>query len=185
MADYFSQNRGALKLVVQGDVPNEGFRPGQVGALYAVLAHFSVHDDPAILCLPTGYGKTSVMMALPMLLNVKRVLVIEPSDALRRQVSSHFRELSTLRRIGVIDAATPSPAVLKLEGKPENADASRAFEDFDVVVSTPGSSSPAVAPGSAADLFDLVIFDEAHHAPADTWAAYLEHYRSARFVFLT
>ncbi|SOF00964.1 Superfamily II DNA or RNA helicase [Burkholderia sp. OK233] len=185
MADYFSQNRGALTLVVQGDVPNEGFRPGQVGALYAVLAHFSVHEDPAILCLPTGYGKTSVMMALPMLLGVKRVLVIEPSDALRRQVSSHFRELSTLRRIGVIDPATPSPAVLKLEGKPENADAWRAFEDFDVVVSTPGSSSPAVAPDSAADLFDLVIFDEAHHAPADTWAAYLEHYRSARFVFLT
>jgi hypothetical protein len=34
-------------------------------------------------------------------------------------------------------------------------------------------------------LFDLVIFDEAHHAPADTWAAYLEHYVGARFVFLT
>jgi len=31
----------------------------------------------------------------------------------------------------------------------------------------------------------LVIFDEAHHAPADTWSAYLEHYSGARFVFLT
>ncbi|MFM0061469.1 DEAD/DEAH box helicase family protein [Paraburkholderia phytofirmans] len=185
MADFFSQSQGALKLVVQGDIPNEGFRPGQVGALHAVLAHISVHDDPAIVCLPTGYGKTSVMMALPILLGVKRVLVVEPSDALRRQVSSHFRELSTLRRIKVIDPATPNPIVLRLEGKPEGADAWRAFEKFDVVVSTPASSSPAVSPGSTPDLFDLVVFDEAHHAPADTWAAFLDHYRSARFVFLT
>jgi len=185
MADFFSQNRGALKLVVQGEIPNEGFRLGQVGALHAVLAHISVHDDPAIVCLPTGYGKTSVMMALPMLLGAKRVLIVEPSDALRRQVSSHFRELSTLRRIKVIDPATPNPAVLRLEGRPENADAWRAFEEFDVVVSTPASSSPAVAPGAAPHLFDLVVFDEAHHAPADTWAAFLDHYRSARFVFLT
>lgn len=185
MADFFSQNRGALKLVAQGEIPNEGFRPGQVGALHAVLAHISVHDDPAIVCLPTGYGKTSVMMALPMLLGAKRVLVVEPSDALRRQVSSHFREMSTLRRIKVMDPETPNPAVLKLEGKPENAEAWRAYDEYDVVVSTPASSSPAVAPGAAPDLFDLVIFDEAHHAPADTWAAYIEHYRSARFVFLT
>jgi len=185
MADYFPENRGALNLAVQGEIPNEGFRPGQIGALHAVLAHISVHDDPAIVCLPTGYGKTSVMMALPMLLGAKRVLVVEPSDALRRQVSSHFRELSTLRRIKVIDSNLPNPAVHRLEGKPENADAWRAFEEFDVVVSTPASSSPAVAPGAAPNLFDLVVFDEAHHAPADTWAAYLDHYRSARFVFLT
>lgn len=185
MADFFSQNRGALKLVVQGEIPNEGFRPGQVGALHAVLAHISVHDDPAIVCLPTGYGKTSVMMALPILLGVTRVLVVEPSDALRRQVSSHFREMSTLRRIKAIAPETPNPAVLRLEGKPENAEAWRALGEYDVVVSTPGSSSPAVAPGAAPDLFDLVIFDEAHHAPADTWAAYIEHHRSARFVFLT
>lgn len=185
MADFFGRNRAALKLAVQGESPNAGFRLGQVGALHAVLAHLTVHDDPAIVCLPTGYGKTSVMMALPLLLDVNRVLVVEPSDALRRQVSSHFRELSTLRRIKVIDPDTPNPSVLRLEGKPRDPEAWRVLEEHDVVVSTPASSSPAVAPGASPDLFDLIIFDEAHHAPADTWAAFMEHYRSARFVFLT
>lgn len=45
-------------------------------------------------------------------------------------------------------------------------------------IAGPGAVSPA-------DLFDLIIFDEAHHAPADTWSAYLGHYSRAKFVFLT
>ena len=121
MANFFAQHRGALNLVKQVGPPNHGFRPGQLGAMHAVLAHESVHDDPAIICLPTGYGKTSLMMALPILLAAQRVLVVEPSDALRKQVSSHFRELSTLRRIGAISDEIPNPEVLRLEGRPRTS----------------------------------------------------------------
>lgn len=185
MSDFFIQQKGALNLAAQGTTPNQGFRAGQLGALHAVLAHVSVHDDPAIVCLPTGYGKTSVMMALPLLMAPRRVLVVEPSDALRRQVSSHFRELSTLRRIGAIAQTVPNPSVLRHEGRPESEADWGALAEHAVVVSTPGSSSPSMAPGCPRDLFDLVIFDEAHHAPAETWTAYLEHYSEARFVFLT
>lgn len=153
--------------------------------MHAVLAHESVHDDPAIVCLPTGYGKTSLMMALPLLLAAQRVLVVEPSNALRRQVSSHFRDLSTLRRIGAISDDVPNPEVLRLEGRPADRRAWEALAEQDVVVTTAASASPALAPGAREDLFDLIIFDEAHHAPADTWAAFLGHYKKARFVFLT
>ncbi len=185
MPDFFRQHAGALNLSAQVSTPNLGFRPGQLGALHAVLAHASIHDDPATVCLPTGYGKTSVMMALPLLLRPTRVLVVEPSDALRKQVSSHYRELSTLRRIGAIGEAVPNPLVLRHEGRPADEEDWQQLATHDVVVSTPGSSSPSLAPGAPHDLFDLVIFDEAHHAPAETWASYLEHYSAARFVFLT
>lgn len=185
MAGFFAEHRGALNLAKQVSTPNRGFRPGQLGALHAVLAHVTVHDDPAIVCLPTGYGKTSLMMALPLLLTAQRVLVVEPSDALRRQVHSHFRELSTLRRIGALAPEVPNPSVRKLEGRPADAAGWEALAEQDVVVSTPASASPSVAAGAREDLFDLIIFDEAHHAPAATWAAFLAHYKRARFVFLT
>lgn len=185
MANFFAQYRGALNLAKQVATPNQGFRPGQLGAMHAVLAHESVHDDPAIVCLPTGYGKTSLMMALPLLLAAQRVLVVEPSDALRRQVASHFLELSTLRRIGAISDEIPNPRVLRLEGRPVDAAAWEALADQDVIVATAASASPTLAPGAREDLFDLIIFDEAHHAPADTWAAFLAHFKHARFVFLT
>lgn len=185
MANFFARNRGALNLAKQVATPNQGFRIGQLGAMHAVLAHDSVHDDPAIVCLPTGYGKTSLMMALPLLLSAQRVMVVEPSDALRRQVFSHFRELSTLRRIGAISDDIANPEVYKLEGRPKDTAAWEALVGMDVVVTTAASASPALAPGAREDLFDLIIFDEAHHVPADSWAAFLAHFKKARFVFLT
>ena len=148
MASFFAQNRDALNLAKQVATPNQGFRVGQLGAMHAVLAHESVHDDPAIVCLPTGYGKTSLMMALPLLLAAQRVLVVEPSNALRRQVFSHFRELSTLRRIGAISDDVPNPKVLRLEGRPVDAAAWEALATQDVIVTTASSASPALAPGS-------------------------------------
>lgn len=185
MPDFFMQHSSALNLSAQVTTPNTGFRPGQLGSLHAVLAHASMHADPATVCLPTGYGKTSVMMALPLLMRPSRVLVVEPSNALRKQVSSHFSELSTLRRIGAISDAVPNPSVLRHEGRPETPEDWLRLAEHDVVISTPSSSSPSLAPSAPRDLFDLIIFDEAHHAPADTWAAYIEHYTCARFVFLT
>ncbi|MBV2143746.1 DEAD/DEAH box helicase family protein [Falsochrobactrum sp. TDYN1] len=179
---YFTDNDLALNLI---GAPNTGFRPGQLGALHSVLAHFSVYDEPAILSLPTGYGKTALLMALPFLLRARRMLVVEPSDALRQQTTSHFKELSVLRRLGVIAATTPDPAVLGQKGAPADALAWTKIEEQDVVISTPQSFSPVVAPEAAKNLFDLIIFDEAHHAPAETWVAFLAHYPRAKFIFLT
>jgi len=144
-----------------------------------------VYDEPAIVSLPTGYGKTAVIMALPFVLAAKRLLVVEPSDVLRRQTAGHFRALSTLRKLQVLVEGAPNPVVKGQKGRPTAADEWAELQGCDVVISTPASTSPVNEPQSSADLFDLVIFDEAHHAPADTWKAYLEHYAAARFVFLT
>lgn len=165
--------------------PNSGFRPGQMGCLHVIVGHFSVFEVPAIASLPTGYGKTAILMALPFMLQAKRVLVVEPSDALRKQSASHIRELSTLRRLKVLDEETPNPRVLALKGHPNSEATWDELRDFDVVVSTPNSSSPVDEPKPPADLFDVIFFDEAHYAPADTWDAYLRAFPKAKFVFLT
>jgi superfamily II DNA or RNA helicase len=179
---YFTEHDINLRPL---ETPNSGFRPGQLGALHSVLAHFSVYEEPALISLPTGYGKTAVLMALPFVLGAERVLVVEPSDALRRQTTSHFKELSTLRKLRVIEDAVPHPAVLGQKGRPDTDEAWRNLEGFDVVVSTPQSVSPALGLNPPPTLFDLIIFDEAHHAPAETWAAFMSHYPNAKFVFLT
>lgn len=101
------------------------------------------------------------------LLGSNRVLVVEPTDVLRRQTSAHFGELSTLRKLKVLPAEAGNPHVHPQKGRPLSADEWLAFRTFDVVVSTPASTSPVLEPVSPADLFDLIIFDEAHHAPAD------------------
>lgn len=184
MPEFFGTHADALALRPLTS-PNTGFRPGQLGALHSAVSHFSVYGEPAIISLPTGYGKTAIIMALPFVLGAGRVLVVEPTDVLRRQTAAHFGALSTLRKLHVLGENTPSPVVKGQKGRPATADEWRELEACDVVVSTPASTSPANEPKSAQDLFDLIIFDEAHHAPADTWRAYLDHYPEARFVFLT
>src|ERR1700733_11558093 len=184
MPEFFEDHSNALALQPLS-TPNSGFRPGQLGALHSVVSHFSVYDEPAIVSLPTGYGKTAVIMALPFVLGAKRLLVVEPTDVLRRQTAGHFGALSTLRKLHVLTEGTPSPVVKGQKGRPTTDAEWRGLEEYDVVVSTPASTSPVNEPQSSGNLFDLVIFDEAHHAPADTWKAYLEHYPHARFVFLT
>jgi superfamily II DNA or RNA helicase len=184
MPDFFFVHGGELNLRPLG-APNTGFRPGQLGALHSVISHFSVYDDPAVISLPTGYGKTAVIMAIPFILQAKRLLVVEPTDVLRRQTAAHFSALSTLHKLNVLDSNASAPQVRGQKGRPTTSEDWAALEEFDVVVSTPASTTPLNEPKSAGDLFDLIIFDEAHHAPADTWSAYLEHYASARFVFLT
>ncbi len=184
MSNFFLEHGAALRLRPLA-APNTGFRPGQLGALHSVVAHFSVYDEPSIICLPTGYGKTAIIMAVPFLLGAKRLLVVEPSDVLRRQTATHFRALSTLRKLNVIEEGISNPTVIGQKGRPATPAEWAELEAYDVVVSLPASTSPLNAPHSEDNLFDVVIFDEAHHAPADTWAAYIEHYRGARFVFLT
>ncbi|WP_038610339.1 hypothetical protein [Pseudomonas alkylphenolica] len=62
MPNYFRDSNGFLNLAAQKLVPNQGFRAGQLGVMHAAMAHYSVDTDPAIICLPTGYGKTSVVI---------------------------------------------------------------------------------------------------------------------------
>lgn len=118
MPNYFENLDRNVSLSPLTAIANRGFRPGQLGALHSVAAHFSVYADPAIVCLPTGYGKTAVIMALPFVLRAKRVLIVELSDALRRQTCSHFKTLSTLRRLHVIPEDIPDPLVHGQKGCP-------------------------------------------------------------------
>lgn len=61
MAGFFVEQARTLNLFRLSDIPNGGFRKGQLGTMHATLPHFSVHDDPAVICLPTSYGKTPLM----------------------------------------------------------------------------------------------------------------------------
>lgn len=61
------------------------------------------------------------------------------------------------------------------------------IEQYDVVVGTPSVLSPAIegVHEPPNDLFDLIIFDEAHHTPAASYEALLRAFPNALAVLLT
>ncbi|WP_083211241.1 DEAD/DEAH box helicase family protein [Mycolicibacterium porcinum] len=159
------------------------WRLPQRGALGSLLAYWSLpHQAPAVISVPTGSGKSAIATAAPYLLGATRVLVVVPSRDLRSQLAGDFRSERVLRSIGAREGDS-SPNVIEVTGLVDDWEA---FHSVDVVVGLPQSLSPVhyeIPPPT--DLFDLVVIDEAHHAPAHTWRAILDHFTAARSVLLT
>jgi hypothetical protein len=108
-------------------------------------------------------------------MRARRVLVIVPGRLIRTQVADAFETLADLRSCGVLPGGIPSPRVERVEHRATAADWHR-WRDVDVVVGTPNVLSDGYPDVQRVpdDLFDLVIFDEAHHLPAQVWTAILE-----------
>lgn len=183
---YFARHYRSLSY----PLPEEGgggLRRGQLGALHAIAAHFGLRDDPAVVTMPTGSGKSAVLVGAAFLLRARRVLVITPSKFVRSQLTSEFRTLSQLRRAGALPSDLPTPTVHEVRHRVSDAAGWEALRAFDVVVGTPMCVSPAlgqVAPPPS-DFFDLVLMDEAHHSPAPTWREILAAFPDARALLVT
>lgn len=184
MAGYYDTPDRGFQLFASAGSP--AWRDPQVAALGAVLAQWSlVGGEHPLVSVPTGVGKTAIALAAPFIANAKRTLVVVPTQELRRQTVEHFRTQEVLRRIGALRSSDDfvGPDVHEAVGR---AGGWSSYETADVVVGIPASVSPAhlVDDPPPPDLFDLLVVDEAHHAPATTWMVILEHF-SARALLLT
>lgn len=167
------------------------WRDPQRGALAALVAHWTrTVGTGSLVSLPTGTGKTAVAMGAPFLMRTppNRVLVLVPSRALRSQIHQEFSSQHILQKLRVLDSeGTDPPEVMELSGRVEDWND---IADADVVVALPRSISPHYYEDSAAgmpptELFDLLVVDEAHHTPAATWRAVLNHFAWRRALLLT
>ena len=181
---YGTVGRAAFQLFRSEGHP--AWRGPQLAGLGATVAQWSLAGaEPPLISVPTGVGKTAIALAAPFLAGARRTLIVVPSRELRRQTVAEFRSQDVLRRIGAleIDDNGRRPVVAEVAGRDD--DWSR-FHEADVVVGLPASISPVYFEASppAADLFDLIVVDEAHHAPASTWLSILDYFQ-CRALLLT
>lgn len=155
-------------------VDSERLREAQLGACSAIVAHAASSDGAAQIVMPTGVGKSLVLTTAPFLLRAERVLVVAPARLVRDQLAHSFKTLDQLKAAGVIadDAKAPSVQIARHQATEKDWEK---WTKADVVVGTVNVLS-AGYPGVTRiprDMFDLVLFDEAHHLPARTWSALL------------
>ncbi|MDI4636913.1 MULTISPECIES: DEAD/DEAH box helicase [Halomonadaceae] len=184
---YFSKNyKNLLWPIAVGDA-QPGYRNAQLGALHAIGAHFTNRLDPGIVTMPTGSGKTAVLMAAAYLLRAKRILIITPSRLVREQIAEQFETLTVLKKIEALQDDVPSPKVFSTRERLGADEEWELMRDFDVVVGTLPSISPSFdnIPKPPEDLFDLVLVDEAHHSPAKTWKSIIDAFPDAKKVLFT
>lgn len=166
--------RNALSLAIEHTGPGDqkiGLREPQVGALHALAAHWTLGERSAMVVMPTGTGKTEVMLAHTVMTAPRCLLVLVPTDALREQTFKKFVSLGILHRHQIVQPQAERPVVGLLRRAP------RAKADFalvsqcNVVVSTVAMLehvSGDVLKEFVAE-FDTVYFDEAHHLRARSW----------------
>lgn len=158
-----------------------------MGAFWAVWSHFSCSHEPALVSLPTGAGKTALMIALSFGLKARRVLVVTPAEILRDQTADEFRSLRVFLKMEALPNDIERPKVLSNSSQLTTLQKWQDLAAFDVVTATPKTVSPAESgvSGPPKDLFDLVFIDEAHHTPANTWTALLDAFATVKCVLLT
>ncbi len=174
-ADVLASLDGSFSFVqasADGSVP--GLWTPQIGAIHAVLGYWTTEDsDPATVVMPTGTGKTEAMVGLFAAHRPERLLVVVPSDPLRKQITAKFELLGVLQRFGVIDPAAQRPVVGQLEHRFSTVEAAEEFlAACNVVVTTPGAllspTKPEISAAVLASCSHLFV-DEAHHVEAPTW----------------
>jgi superfamily II DNA or RNA helicase len=162
-----------------------GLYNAQIGAIHAIAAHFTLSDDATLIVLPTGSGKTAVMMLTPFLLQAKRVLVLVPRVLLREQLITNMSNFQVLRDIGALEPLEGTSRVFEVVSPIETSAQWQALSDYDIVVGIPDTVFPkgTEIAQPPAGFFDLVLVDEAHHSPAETWNRVLETFPGKHVLF--
>ena len=167
---------------------NELLREPQREAHRAVREHFASSNEPGILQIPVGCGKTGIISTLPFGIAEGRVLVITPNLTIRKGVQDALDITSRecfWTKTRVLSDFTAGPWTAVLDGPAANVH--DAIESDFVVTNVQQLASRADRwlPKFPQDFFDMILVDEGHHAPAESWQKVLRRFPHAKVVSLT
>ena len=184
MGNYFEIHYNAIKYPIDSE-KSRGLRNAQLGAIHAISSFFTLNKkDAAIVIMPTGSGKTAVLMLTPYLIRKQRVLVVTRSKMVCGQIAEDFSELRTLCVANVFNTSIKKPNVFELEHL-YTKEYQKDLEQADVIVATPSCALSLSESDWAKENIDLVEVDEAHHTPAKTWQQILVNLSAATHVLFT
>lgn len=184
MGNYFETYYNKITYPIDSE-KSRGLRTAQLGAIHAISSFFTINKkDAAIVIMPTGAGKTAVLMLVPYLIRKKRVLVVTPSKMVRGQILEDFSELRTLCVANVFNSSMKKPKVFELDHLYKE-EYQKELEQADVIVATPSCALSLSESDWAKENIDLVEVDEAHHTPAKTWQQILINLSLSTHVLFT
>ncbi|MCG2575125.1 DEAD/DEAH box helicase family protein [Acinetobacter sp. ME22] len=128
-------------------------------------------EEPVIINMPTGTGKTGVIASLLFKAMFKRTLIVVPSDSLRKQISDDLVDFKKYIDWKVIPENSEQPIISRLEPQGIEKIIEYDLEKQFIVVATSQIFNSFQDENLKFFLnqFDRLIFDEAHHSEAPTW----------------
>ncbi|HDQ4463273.1 DEAD/DEAH box helicase [Pseudomonas aeruginosa] len=167
---------------------NKKLRTPQVEAYIKAQEHFANNStEDALIVLPTGTGKSGLISIVPFGLSKGRVLIITPGLVTKQSIRKTQEALEDNFWINfdVIFSANDLPITCEYTSQThhDSLEASNIiYSNIQQIHNERGNSLISRVPPN---FFDLIIVDEAHHAPADSWKRTLEHFSTAKKIFVT
>ena len=167
-----------------------GYRSAQLGAIYAIKSHWTISSSPATIVMPTGTGKTEVMISTVVSEHLAKTCIVVPSNLLRKQTLSRFCTLAKLREIGSINDTFENPIVGCLVSSPKDISELRELvEKSNIIITTISLLNSNHFKDEfmllLASSCNTLIIDEAHHVPSNSWRQVKEAFKSVKCLQFT
>ncbi|HID4701461.1 DEAD/DEAH box helicase [Enterobacter cloacae] len=167
----------------------KGLRKPQSGAIHAVSAYLYGEQpyEPVTVVLPTGTGKTETMLSLFFCHRLERLLVLVPSDALRKQISEKFITMGCLPEFGITPLWNSYPRVAVIRQGIKENECDELLKNCDVILATPNilNASSKIAIDKLCNASSALFIDEAHHISAKSWGNVREKFSGKPVVQFT
>jgi DNA repair protein RadD len=166
-------------------IGNPRLRDPQIEAYLQLRDYFAQDSGEAALVeIPTGCGKSGIICLAPYGVSNGRVLVVTPNLTIKSSLMKSLDPASRqnfLLQTGVIPDRSDLPSLTLLQrGQVNFEDCYRSHMLIANVQQMQGWLHMF-----AEDFFDLIIVDEAHHAPADSWQRIQQAFPHAKKLYLT
>lgn len=163
-------------------------REPQREAFLALAEFWKKSTAPALVQMPVGCGKTGLMAILPFGHCRSRTLLVAPNVAIRDHIQAAVEAGSKAcfwERAKILPPETRPPFCATLDGPDvalSDCDGSQyVVANIQQLVACRDRWLRRLAP----DYFDLILIDEGHHNPAQSWRKVLQRFSAARVVSLT
>lgn len=166
-------------------VKNKNLRDPQIEGYEKIVSHYTEETEREVgMVLPVGCGKSGLISIIPFGIKAQRALVVAPNRAIREELKNNLHpnhEKYFYCRCGVLSSTT-YPEMSTIEGPRINKSI---LDVSDIVVTNIGQlqgKENKWLNSLPDDYFDLILFDEAHHNPAESWVKVREKFPKAKIV---
>lgn len=137
------------------------------------------------IVLPVGCGKSGLLSITPFAVAAQRVLVIAPGTRIRKQLADTLRvssETNFYEGCSILSPSEEFPEVAVIESGRINLDD---LQNCDIAVTNIqqiAGEENRWLDRLPTDFFDLILVDEGHHNPAESWQRVKQRFPSARII---
>nr|DAU22231.1 MAG TPA: Type I site specific restriction modification protein [Caudoviricetes sp.] len=169
-------------------VGNNKLRTPQIEAYINIKEYFQQNPTgEALVVLPTGTGKSGLISIAPFDVSDGRVLIITPGLITRDSIKKTQDALQDNFWINhdIIFSIDNLPVLVEYESDVSDEHLKQSHIIFSNIHKLSSSRATSLISRVPSDFFDMIIIDESHHAPAESWKKVLEYFSNAKKLHVT